>query len=243
MSEPASTFFIELSSLFNPKGFDEADKRTKESSDNFGNYFSGLTAKNNAWGESFTSVSRRSSAVSYASFKSFFDMTSKNFLNLETLAKQTFTGILSSFISTLSQMAVKSLTSGLFGAFDGGGFLGGLLGSRRTGGPIEQTGPYMLHAGEFVLPPEVVSAIKQSRTLSLGADALTPAFEGGKSAAGINITVNTPINIQAGAQSSADAKKLCDEIAQATRRGVAWAVEAAKINYKIGRQKSGEVSL
>ncbi|XRK16291.1 hypothetical protein Dip510_001932 [Elusimicrobium posterum] len=36
---------------------------------------------------------------------------------------------------------------------------------------------------------------------------------------------------------------MAEEIAAAARRGTAWAVESAKINYKIGRMKNGEAAL
>ncbi len=59
----------------------------------------------------------------------------------------------------------------------------------------------------------------------------------------INITLNSPITINANQDSPINAREICEEIASATRRGVSWAVEQAKISYKIGKQRSGEVSL
>jgi len=216
MSEAASTFFIELSSLFNPKGFDEADRKTAQSAN------------------AFAAATKRAAAASNSAMDGFFNISSKNFLDLEILAKKSFGGILSSFLSTMAQMAARSALTGLFGGI-GGGFFGGLLGSRRTGGPIGKTGPYLLHEGEFVLPPETVDAIKQSRA---------PAANGAGTIEGaVNISVNAPISIQTAAAGGADARQLADEIAQAARRGVSWAVEAAKINYKIGRNRSTEASL
>ncbi|MDR0953643.1 MAG: hypothetical protein LBM71_05675 [Elusimicrobiota bacterium] len=247
MSQSAGSFFIELSSLFNPKGFEDANKKMKESAAAYGGYFTNLTDRGNRWGSSFSQISQQASQASLTSVNRFFDISSKNFLNFENLAKNTFASVVNSFISSLSQMATSSIFGGLFGGGGGaGGLFGSLLGSRRTGGPISQTGPYYLHEGEFVLPPEVVSAIKSGRAPkenSFYGGAATSGAAGGFVGGAVNITVNTPITINADSASVKDAKTLCDEIAAAARRGVSWAVEQAKISYKIGKQKSTEASL
>jgi hypothetical protein len=112
------------------------------------------------------------------------------------------------------------------------------LGSRQTGGPIAQTGNYTLHAGEYVLPPNVVSAIKENRAPS--SSPLSAPGAGGGSSAVINVNINAPFS---GAPAGADVKRITREIADAARRGVVWAVDYAKINYKIGRQKAGEAGI
>lgn len=241
MTNSAGTFLIELSSVFNPKGFEDANKKIKESNSSFGNYFNALSSKSDDWARGFSANSKNTANLSAEAVGKFFDITSKNFLNLQSLAETIFGNILKSFIATVAEMTAKAALSGIFGLFGGGGggFLGGLLGSRRTGGPIDDTGPYLLHAGEFVLPPEVVSSIKQSRTPSLSMASATA----GQTSGSVNITVNTPLTVNSAAGSNIDAKQLCEQISAAARRGVTWAVEQAKISYKIGRQKSGETSL
>ena len=238
MTDSAGAFFIELSTLFDPKGFNEADKKLKQSSSSFGSYFDGLNAQSTNWADNFSASAARASVLSSSSLNSFFDITSKNFLNLQVLAEQVFGNMLSSFLSTMAQMAASSAFSSILGVSGGGSLFGSLLGSRQTGGPIDETGPYLLHAGEFVLPSQTVSAIKQSAApASLAAQSASFA-----SGAVINITLNTPVTLN-GSASAQDAKKLCEEISSAARRGVSWAVEQAKISYKIGKQKSGEASL
>lgn len=237
MTDSAGAFFIELSSLFDPKGFNEADRKLKQSSSSFSGYFNGLNSQSESWAELFSSSAARAASSSSSSLNGFFNLTSKNFLNLEVLAQQVFGNMLANFLSVSAQMAASSVFGGLFGG--GGSLFGSLLGSRQTGGPIDQTGPYLLHAGEFVLPAQTVSAIKQNTSAPAAFDsAQTQAQQG----AVINITVNTPVTLN-GSASAADARTLCEEISSAARRGVSWAVEQAKISYKIGKQKSGEASL
>lgn len=218
MTNSAGSFFIELSSLFDPSGFKEAKTQITQSSQEFSKYYQNLNNQTDRWSNNFVSGANKINVLSTASLNSFFDITSKNFLNLENLAKNAFNNILSSFLAMTAQMATKNI----LGSFLGGtsSLFGGLLGSRRTGGPINQTGPYLLHEGEYVLSPEAARAQE------------TP----------VNITINTPITINASASSS-QAKDLCEEIAQAARKGVSWAVEQAKISYKIGKQKDKETSL
>ncbi len=248
MSESAGNFFIELSSIFDPKGFEDADRRLSKSNAEFNNYFRDINTRNSAWSQSFSQSVSSMTSKSQNSMAGFFNFTSGKFLNLESLGKSMCENIKTSFTSALSSMVSSLAMSGLSSLFGGaGGFLGGLLGSRRSGGPIGQTGPYLLHAGEYVIPPELVEAIKTNRAPSLNtAQANDLQSTGGATGSNINITINTPVSIQnAAAQplGAVDAKKLCEEISSAARRGVVWAVEQAKISYKIGKQKSGESAL
>lgn len=218
MTNSAGSFFIELSSIFDPQGFKEAQKEINQSSQEFSKYYNNLNNQTDKWSSNFISGANKINVLSSASLNSFFDSASKNFLDLENLAKGVFKNILSSFLSMGAQMATQSF----FGAIFGGGtsLFGSLLGSRRTGGAINQTGPYLLHEGEYVLSPEAAKAQE------------TPT-----------ITINSPITINAQTSSSTNAKELCEQIAQAARKGVSWAVEQAKISYKIGKQKDREASL
>ncbi|MCL2887956.1 MAG: hypothetical protein FWF35_01385 [Elusimicrobia bacterium] len=229
-------FFVELGAVFNPQGFDEADERTNQTAANVSKSFDNLNTKTSNYGTNMSRVIGSGSKISAGYMQSFFDSSSKGFLNLETLTKNVFSSMLGSFTGMITQMMTNAALSGAASLFGGGGLLGGLLGSRKTGGPIAETGAYLLHAGEYVLPSDVVSSIKQ------GAAPAGPG--GGNVFAGgaVNITLNTPVTVN-GSASQTDARELAEQISAAVRRGAAWAVEHAKINYKVGQQKSGEVSL
>ncbi len=230
MNDNANSFFIELSTLFDPSGFDEAQGKLTQSENSFNTYFKNLEDKSADFASIFESYSSKASVNSISAFSGFFDVTSKNFLDMDNLAKQVFSSITNSALSAFSNFATNAIFGGLTG---GTSFFGGLLGSRRTGGPINKTGPYYLHEGEFVLPPEIVDSIQN-----------TPANTQTNSGENvINITLNSPITVNANQDSPLNAREICEEIASATRRGVSWAVEQAKISYKIGKQRSGEVSL
>ena len=229
MNDNANSFFIELSTLFDPAGFDAAEDKLTQSENSFNTYFKNLEDKSSGFAALFESYSSKASANSLSAFGSFFDVTSKNFLDMDNLAKQVFSSIASSALSTFSSFAINTLFGGTTG---GTSFFGGLLGSRRSGGAINKTGAYYLHEGEFVLPPEIVESIQNN-----------PAPQANAQESIINITLNSPITINANQDSQVNAREICEEIASATRRGVSWAVEQAKISYKIGKQRSGEVSL
>ena len=231
MNDNANSFFIELSTLFDPAGFDAAQNKLTQSESSFNNYFKNLENKSSSFAALFESSSSKASINSLSAFGNFFDVTSKNFLDMENLSKQVFSSIANSALSAFSNFA----TNALFGGVSGGTSLfGGLLGSRRSGGPINKTGPYYLHEGEFVLPPEIVESIQNNPA---------PNAQNNTGESVINITLNSPITINANQDSPLNAKEICEEISSAARRGVSWAVEQAKISYKIGKQRSGEVSL
>ena len=226
-----NSFFIELSTLFDPSGFDAAQNKLSQSESSFNNYFKNLENKSSNFANLFESYSSKASAKSLNAFGNFFDVTSKSFLDMDTLAKQVFSSIANSALSALSNFAISSIFGGAAG---GSSLFGGLLGSRRSGGAINKTGAYYLHEGEFVLPPEIVNSIQNNPT---------PVNQTETQENTINITVNSPITINGNQDSALNARELCEEIASATRRGVSWAVEQAKISYKIGKQRSTEASL
>ncbi len=144
MNDNANSFFIELSTLFDPAGFDAAQNKLTQSENSFNTYFKNLEDKGSNFASLFEGYSSKASAGSLAAFGSFFDVTSKNFLDMENLSKQVFSSITNSALSAFSNFA----TNALFGSISGGtSFFGGLLGSRRSGGPINKTGPYYLHEG------------------------------------------------------------------------------------------------
>lgn len=231
MNDNANSFFIELSTLFDPAGFDAAENKLTQSESSFNTYFKNLEDKSSNFATLFENYSSKASANSLTAFSNFFVITSKSFLDIDNLAKQVFSSIASSALSAFSNFATNALFGGLSG---GTSFFGGLLGSRRSGGAINKTGAYYLHEGEFVLPPEIVESIQNNPTPNTQANAQESV---------INITLNSPITINGNQDSPLNARELCEEIASATRRGVSWAVEQAKISYKVGKQRSQEASL
>lgn len=231
MNDNANSFFIELSTLFDPKGFDEAENKLAQSESSFNNYFKNLEEGSARFSNTFAGYSSKASASSLNAFGNFFDITSKNFLDMGELSKQVFSSIANNALSAFGNFA----TNALFGGSGiGASLFGGLLGSRRSGGAINKTGAYYLHEGEFVLPPEIVESIQNNPS---------PIISDKQQENVINITLNSPITINGNQANTLNARELCEEIASATRRGVTWAVEQAKISYKIGKQKSKESSL
>ena len=230
MNDNTNSFFIELSTLFDPKGFEEAENKLSQSESSFNNYFKNMEENASAFADIFENSSAKASENSLNAFGNFFDITSKNFLDIDNLAKQVFSSVANNALSALSNLAINNLLGGVGGS----SLFGGLLGSRRSGGAINKTGAYYLHEGEFVLPPEIVASIQNNpepNTQNIGQEST------------INITLNSPITINGNQDNSITTQELCEEIASAARRGVSWAVEQAKISYKIGKQYSNEVSL
>lgn len=230
MNDNTNSFFIELSTLFDPKGFEEAENKLSQSESSFNNYFKNMEENASTFTDVFANYSSKASANSLNAFGNFFDITSKNFLDIDNLAKQVFSSIANNALSALGNFAINNLLGGT----GGGALVSGLLGSRRSGGAINKTGAYYLHEGEFVLPPEIVASIQNTpatNNQNVGQESI------------INITLNSPITINGNQGNTISTQELCEEIANATRRGVSWAVEQAKISYKIGKQYSNEVSL
>lgn len=218
-------FFMELGLLFDEQGLEAAERKVEQSSENMGESFGKLSARAAGFSSEMSRAVERTAAASSKAMNTFFDASSKDFLNLESMTKKVFDNILGNFFNMASNMITNSLFSNIGGLFGGGGgFLSGILGSRESGGPIGKTGPYLLHAGEYVLPKEQV-------------ESYGPAAGGA-----VNITVNTPVNI-ASVSSGVDVKNLAGQIADAARSGAGWAVEYAKVNYKIGKKREGDLSL
>lgn len=230
MNDNTNSFFIELSTLFDPKGFEEAENKLSQSESSFNNYFKNIEENASAFADIFESSSSKASANSLNAFGNFFDITSKNFLDIDNLANQVFSSIANNALSALGNFAINNLLGGVGGT----SLFGGLLGSRRSGGAINKTGAYYLHEGEFVLPPEIVASVQNNPA---------PNSQNNGQESIINITLNSPITINGNQDNAINTQELCEEIANAARRGVSWAVEQAKISYKIGKQYSNEVSL
>ncbi|MFA5161292.1 MAG: hypothetical protein WC421_03515 [Elusimicrobiales bacterium] len=187
------------------------------------------------WGDTLESTARGATKKAAGYVHDFFNSAGGDFLNLEKLGEGVFKSIEDAFFSTLEKMAAKAAVYGALDLLTGGGF-GSMFGgfgkflSFDAGGPVPGPAgapvPALVHGGEYVLNRE------QAAAMSGGA--------GGQ----INVTVNAPVTISGGAASSAqDARAIAETIADAARRGVAWAVESAKVGYKVGLARSGEGAL
>lgn len=234
MTENIANFCVELDAIFNDGGLKEASNSFK----NAGQEVSALIDNLQQQAQSGSAIAAQTAFEGFKALRGgledFFNFTSSSFLDLDKLIKGVWNNMVNSFFEAAAKMAAESVLSSVFGgAGIIGGIFGGVLGSRRSGGAIDKTGPYYLHEGEFVLPPEVVSAVKSGRDYGTAEQSSTQ---------NINITLNTPVTVN-GTADKDSAQKLCEEISRAARRGVSWAVEQAKISYKIGRERSSEVSL
>ncbi|HUT85959.1 MAG TPA: hypothetical protein VMW66_03885 [Elusimicrobiales bacterium] len=182
----------------------------------------------------------------------FFNFTKGSFLELGTLTNKLFNSILDSFFNMVGEMASSSITNSILGG--GGtlgasmfGGLGSLVGSGldllgfRFGGSIPKTGPYMLHAGEYILPSEVVDSIRTSQRPPLSAKPSGTNFGGNSS----NMTLNQTVNIQSSnsTKRGLNIRDIATSLKQASKEGMSWAVDLAKVNYKIGKAGQGEISL
>jgi hypothetical protein len=121
------------------------------------------------WGEHSEQMKAISEAV-YSSmqgvFQNFITEALKGGQHLEDAMKNLFNNILSAFVNMLTQMAAEYLAKqfifGLTGFSVGGGLLGVITGGLQTGGIIPQTGPYIMHKGEKVIPAGSSETINNS---------------------------------------------------------------------------------
>ena len=188
-----------------------------------------------AWDAMWSStISGMSSAI-----ETFIKSSGNMFENFKKLLSGIFKSILNSFISMVSQMIAKWL---LFEALTGLGFGGMaknfLLGTRKEGGYIPETGPYLLHKGEEVIPADVVNSIKNNPVPM--PSSLIPAGAGAVIGAP-NITLSQ--NITIGGTSETDINVIAKKLTEATRNGLLEATELAKTAYKVGKSREGEIVL
>ena len=213
------------------ESFDEVTEAAKESEGSI-----------SAWGLFFRDTAEGASNYATESFKYFFDTAGKGFLDFEELVNGVWKSILKAFLDMISKMMAKMVIFGIMDMFlPGSGRVGSFLAggggvpSKAKGGFIDKDMLANLHAGEYVLPKSVVDSIKSNKAPST----LQPSFAG----AGANISVSPNINITGGINSSMDVQKIAEQLAEATKRGTTWAVEQAKVSYKVGQKRSDEVSL
>ena len=197
-----------------------------------------LTASEAAklWGTTLSSTARGATREATGYVHSFFNAASGDFLNLEKLSKGVFQSIEDAFFATLEKMAAKAAVYGMLNLVTGGGFseLTGGFGkflSFDTGGLVPGAAgaavPAIVHGGEYVLTQSEVAAMNS-----------------GGMGGNISVTVNAPVTISgSGGYSATDARAIAETISDAARRGVSWAVENAKVGYKIGKNKDSEGAL
>lgn len=190
------------------------------------------------WANHWTRMANSASGNAANAIKNFLDKSSVGFMNFGFLAQNLFDSILDAFLDMIAQMVARLAVLNLFKAVNifSGGFLAPLLGAFETGGAVGATGPYLLHAGEYVLPASVVSAIKAAQAPSAGGGAaeFAAGSGGGAASGGAVFNISPVINMNAAAGQD-DIKQLVRKITEATKQGVSWAVENAGVNYKVGR--------
>lgn len=224
---------ISLAGEFNRKT-SEYNKENKKTAEEF----------KKIWNETIKDFSKKSSKA----LGDFFNFTKDSFLEIGNLADKIFNAILDSFFDVVGKMASTAIAEPIFGGI--GGVLGGVFGGVvdfvgdlfgfRFGGTIPKTGPYMLHAGEYILPAEVVDAIRSSQRPPLTAAA--GGLNIGQNLS--NLTLKQTINIQTPAnQRNLNIKELALELKRASKEGLSWAVDLAKVNYKIGKTGEGQIAL
>jgi hypothetical protein len=188
-----------------------------------------------AWGNILESTSSRSTKNATKAVHDFFNAASGDFLNLGKLADNLFQSIEQAFFQTLERMAAKAAVYGMLNLFTGGG-MGELFGgfgkflSFDTGGPVPGAAgapvPAIVHGGEYVLTA-----------------AQAAAMGSGEGGAQINLTVNAPVTLNGSGCTAADARTIADAVSDAVRRGASWAVEYAKVNYKVAKSRDSEAAL
>jgi len=163
------------------------------------------------------------------SVKGFIDFTGKEFLNIKSFLNNIWDSILQSFLDMVAQMIARWLMMKALMALGSGGF--SLLGGFAEGGAVPATGPYKLHAGEYVLPADVVSAIKSGTPPGPVTSGVIGASTSGP------VVVNQSVTITGGGDNVA---MLMEQMRQATKDGVAEALNFAKESSRAAADRSDE---
>ena len=191
------------------------------------------------WGQTLESTADNASDSATKSVHAFFNSSSKDFLNLGELTKGVFQSIEDAFFETLEKMIAKAAVYGMLNLLSGGSFgsvsggFGKFLSFDEGGlvpGAAGAAVPAIVHAGEYVLNRQQVAAMGSS---------------GSGGGTQISVTVNAPVTITggSGASAAADARAIAAAITDAAKRGVSWAVENAKVSYKVGKAHEAEGAL
>ena len=148
MTENIANFCIELDAVFNDGGLTQASEDFKSAGQEISSLLNSLQTKAKSGANVFTQSALGGFSALKSGLEDFFNYTSRAFLDLDLLIKSVWDNMVNSFFEALAKMAASSMLSSIFGGM--GSAAGGILGSRRSGGPIDKTGPYYLHEGEFV---------------------------------------------------------------------------------------------
>lgn len=168
-----------------------------------------------------------------ANVQTFLTSSGNMFKNFKKLLDGIFKSILNAFISMVAQMIAKWLVLQALTGMGGGGMGMRLLGSFSKGGPIPETGLYLLHKGEEVIPAQTANAVRK------GGAGPSMAPVGASGGGEISLTQN--INI--GGTSETDINVVAQKLEEATRNGVMAAVNLSKVQYKVGLQRAGETAI
>jgi len=181
------------------------------------------------WSSTFTGMT---SAV-----KGYMDWTSDAFMRLDTFLKSVFQSILQAFMDMVAQMIARwimmKMIIGLGGGAIGGATAGvGGVFSKQKGGPIEDTGLFLGHKGEYVLPADVVGAIKR------GAE---PNFAtAGGIGGGVTVNMTQTNTLGGGDGRGVNVIEIMESIRQYTRDGIHEALELSKELLITGTERAGE---
>lgn len=177
-----------------------------------------------------------SSTVSSMSteIKTFLTTSGSLFKNFKSLLDGIFESILSSFLTMVSNMIAKWILLQAITGLTGGTIATKLLGSFKEGGSIPETGAYLLHKDEEVIPADIANSIRDNSTPTF-----TPVAAAASSAANINLTQEITI----AGSSETDIDTIAERLSEATKDGVISAVNFANVSYKIGQKHAGETAL
>lgn len=201
----------------------------------------GLTQAGVNFTDAFSGAINGAMGPATSAIQEFFTKSSKNFLDLESLAKKVFQGILDAFLQMIAQIMARKLILGIFGsafmgpaAFAGPGFSKG----GYTGDGDENEVAGIVHRGEFVLDASTTKALRAGGSAPVGTFA--PALGGASGRGGASIVNNITLN---GGASDSDIGALCEKITAATRAGLRQAGEMANVVSKVGAKKAGITGL
>ena len=194
-----------------------------------------MQAAGMGWASAWDSMWSSTVSSMSTEIKTFLTTSGSLFNNFKDLLDGIFSSILSSFLDMVSKMIAKWLlikaTTGLFG----GSFASSLLGSLEEGGKIPETGTYLLHKNEEVIPADIAKSIRNNST--------TPSFAPVAAAESAVANINLTQEIIIGGTSETDINTIAEKLSEATKDGIISAVDFAKVSYKIGQKHAGETAL
>ena len=168
--------------------------------------------------------------------KTFITSSGNMFDNFKSLLDGIFKSILNAFISMVSQMIAKwimlqVLTGGFGMSIVSAKSLIGL----EKGGSIPQTGPYLLHKGEEVIPADIANAVRSSK------QSMPSTMTSNNKIGGATTILHQTVTIAGTSETDIDV--IARKLTKATRDGMPGPVDFAKTSYKIGKDKENETVL